>query len=197
MKIRTVPKDDRSSIRQCEDCKESGKEGVFLTLGFFNGFVCTDCGWLLDEALRTELFELPHLNMPEAPNIPAVATGVIESMFATDGKQVPNIPSIPRMPPPPPIRPDPGMSTKGRKPAPTNLVAEGTTFSVPSPQPDAPRSAPEAPGAIFPEETTQTLGSRIGRLESDVASLWKQIDLIQAGGRNRGILGGLPTEVLK
>lgn len=60
MKIRVVEKDERTSIRMCEECKEQGKEGVFLTLAFFNGFICSGCGWTLDEALRNNLFNLPY-----------------------------------------------------------------------------------------------------------------------------------------
>lgn len=58
MKIRSM--DVVSAQLICEECKEKGKEGVFLTLGFFNGFICTDCGWKLSAQLNAQLVGIPN-----------------------------------------------------------------------------------------------------------------------------------------
>jgi hypothetical protein len=77
MKIRIAERGDRADIRQCEECRESGKDGIFLTLGFFNGFVCKDCGIRLLLSLDEILADPDATYL--APQESGAATGVVES----------------------------------------------------------------------------------------------------------------------
>lgn len=80
-----MERNSRTDITQCEECKEKGKDGVFLVLGFFNGFICTACGIEL-ERLLVQTLQSTLIPLPSIPDGPAIATGVAESSMRPEFK---------------------------------------------------------------------------------------------------------------
>jgi len=181
MKIRIVKRDDRSDIRQCEECKKQGKDGVFLTLGFFNGFVCNDCAYLLGGLLQ----ETNKLYIPLAAASgakvqfePSVSAGVAESSFNSfsDVKKWEEN-EIAKMPKDH-FAIKLGASTSIPS---TKLVEQETEKAFKGHRSNTPQSRQEPRTDVFSEETMQSITSRLDALEIAVKT-------IQANGRNRGLL---------
>lgn len=185
MKIRIVERNDRSNIRQCEDCKAQGKDGVFLTLGFFGGFVCNDCGVRLILGLE-EILHDHYL----APHDSAIASGVAESAQSQLRNLIKETTS--RIP-------DSFNYRVEFEPAATNLVEQKTRKAFKEYAPDAPPCDSQPHTATFSVEPMQTLDARVTALENGLERIWSNIGSLQAQTAElRAILdSGLPQSIAR
>lgn len=85
MEIRPIEAGTRSNILVCEDCRTQTPYGIFVKLGFFNGFVCSNCAHDLRIKLVKVLFGAED---KPAPSI-VLDAGVLGKWMFTNNQDAP------------------------------------------------------------------------------------------------------------